>query len=112
MKTYFYPALLAPLIMVLTMQSGYAECGINDRERYNHSFCLDADIDDNDGNFFTQSRWTLDNICTGYSNSLKFKVDLRSAPDKSIHGCWRRFKKWQFGRKIFGECTVARIVRL
>ena len=82
MKNFLYPTTLALLSMVLTVQTASAsDCGISKRVAYNDSYCLDADIDNNNGNFFTNSRWTLANICTGYNNSLKFKVDLKAHAD-------------------------------
>ena len=81
MKNLLYSTTLALFAMALTTPAVHADCGISDRVAYDDSFCLDADLDDNDGNFLEMSRWDLENICTGYDNTLKFKVDLESHSD-------------------------------
>lgn len=83
MKHFFSTLVFTLCATTLVMQASHASCGSSNRVDYDDSWCLDADLNSNGGNFFSTSRWELSNLCTGYDHSLKFKVNLRSASDKT-----------------------------
>ena len=84
MKNFSYIIPLAVFALVLTAQTSYAACDGNDRVSYSDSWCLSADISDNNGNIFRTSRWDLQNLCNadGHGNkSIKIKVDIVAGND-------------------------------
>ena len=79
MKNSSYVFALAAFAVVLVFQQVHAACGSSQRVSYSDSWCLSADLDSNNGNFFSSSRWTLENLCAG--TTMKAKADMEAHGD-------------------------------
>ncbi|MCY3802871.1 MAG: hypothetical protein OXG06_00475 [Gammaproteobacteria bacterium] len=82
MKYLIKLTVFAMFTLVLAASQVYAgTCPQSERVGYTDSWCLKADLDSNNGNFFKQSRWELENLCA--NTTIKAKIDLQSSPDST-----------------------------